>query len=219
MRDPLYRRRFLEIAGVPGLSYDPDGKRVVYERPGTDPVVCANPRKGRFPGFQAPLAATGKFTYRLVKIDRLVDDGSGGRKDRREEVHVALHAIADLEIGDVARVRFTRWCAALQGRNPAHIPGRSVSSPTSSHERGLSLEHVRELLLPRVRPENWAGELEALARGGIALASTARGVVGSGMARLPWNGSPPPALCCVNGRDATSVGLYKGRTRCSTGRR
>src|SRR6266545_410145 len=95
-------------------------------------------------------------------------------------------------------------------------------------ERQLAHIQSRAWALPRARtgtppagcaPGELGRELEALARGGIAVASTARGVVGSDMARLPWNGSPPPALCCVNGRDATSVGLYKGRTRCSTGRR
>ncbi len=71
---------------VPGLSYDPTAKQVVYDRPGADPVVCANVRKG------SSLAATGKCTYRIVKVDRLVDDGFGGRKDRREEVHFAVAA-------------------------------------------------------------------------------------------------------------------------------
>ncbi len=75
---------------VPGLSYDPTAKQVVYEMPGAGPVVCANVRKGRFPAFHSSLAATGKCTARLVKVDRLVDDGFGGRKDRREEVHFAV---------------------------------------------------------------------------------------------------------------------------------
>ncbi|BDG04745.1 hypothetical protein AMOR_37410 [Anaeromyxobacter oryzae] len=75
---------------VPGLTYDPAAKRVVYERAGAEPVVCASVRRGGFPGFRSSLAATGNCDYRLVKVDRLVDDGFAGRKDRREEVHFAV---------------------------------------------------------------------------------------------------------------------------------
>ena len=70
---------------VPGLSYDPAAKQVVFEREGSEPVVCANLRNGR-----GDISTTGKCTYRLVKVDRLLDDGFAGRKDRREEVHFAV---------------------------------------------------------------------------------------------------------------------------------
>ncbi len=66
---------------VPGLAYDPASRQVVYEKPGDDPVVCATTRRGS-------LAPTGACTTRLVKVDRVVDDGFAGRKDRREEVHL-----------------------------------------------------------------------------------------------------------------------------------
>jgi hypothetical protein len=77
---------------VPGLTYDPAAKQVVYERAGAEPVVCANARSGGFLASRESLAATGKCTYRLVKVDRLLDDGFGGRKDRREEVHFAIQS-------------------------------------------------------------------------------------------------------------------------------
>ena len=48
-------------------------------------MACASAGKGH----SSPVA-TGKCTYRLVKVDRLVDDGFGGRKDRREEVHFVV---------------------------------------------------------------------------------------------------------------------------------
>jgi hypothetical protein len=69
---------------VPGLTYDAAGKRIVYERPGADPVVCAVGRPG------SELSATGKCTTRLVKVDRLVDNGFDGRRDRREEIHFTV---------------------------------------------------------------------------------------------------------------------------------
>jgi hypothetical protein len=72
---------------VPGLTYDPAGKRVVYERPGAEPVVCAVGKRGG-----SDLSATGKCTTRLVKVDRLVDNGFDGRRDRREEIHFTVPA-------------------------------------------------------------------------------------------------------------------------------
>jgi hypothetical protein len=76
---------------VPGLSYDPTTRRVVYQEPGVEPVVCANVRPHRgWLGAGDEVAATGDCSYRLVKVDRLVDDGFGGQRDRREEVHFAI---------------------------------------------------------------------------------------------------------------------------------
>lgn len=75
---------------VPGLVYDPAARRVVYEGAGAAPVICANVRRGGFLGARDTPAATGQCTYRLVKVDRLLDDGFGGQRDRREEVHFAV---------------------------------------------------------------------------------------------------------------------------------
>ena len=77
---------------VPGLTWDRAGKRVVYERAGAEPVVCATVRKRGFPTFAESLAETGECTYRLVKVDRELDDGFAGQRDRREEVHFGIAA-------------------------------------------------------------------------------------------------------------------------------
>ena len=52
--------------------------------PGAEPVVCAVGKRG------SELSATGKCTTRLVKVDRLVDNGLDGRRDRREEIHFTV---------------------------------------------------------------------------------------------------------------------------------
>jgi hypothetical protein len=77
---------------VPGLSYDPAAKQVVYQPEGAEPVVCARARGGGFLKAGGSLAATGNCTYRVVTVDRLFDDGFAGRKDRREEVHFAVRS-------------------------------------------------------------------------------------------------------------------------------
>jgi hypothetical protein len=75
---------------VPGLAYDANAKQVVYRRAGAEPVVCASRRRG-FLGAES-LAPTGRCTTRVVKIDRLVDDGFAGRRERREEIHFAVQS-------------------------------------------------------------------------------------------------------------------------------
>jgi hypothetical protein len=75
---------------VPGLAYDPAARQVVYERAGAAPVVCASVRRSGFLGLGEALAATGNCTTRLVKVDRLLDDGFDGQRDRREEIHFAI---------------------------------------------------------------------------------------------------------------------------------
>ena len=76
---------------VPGLTYDAAARRVTYQEPGAEPVVCATVRPhGGFLGIGERIAATGSCTYRLVKVDRLIDDGFAGQRDRREEVHFVV---------------------------------------------------------------------------------------------------------------------------------
>ncbi len=77
---------------VPGLTYDPTAKQVVYERDGAEPVTCASVGSGGFLNSGESLVATGKCSFRLVKVDRFLDDGFAGRKDRREEVHFAVQS-------------------------------------------------------------------------------------------------------------------------------
>ena len=73
---------------VPGLAWDAAGRRVTFRQPGADPVVCASTRRH---WLGASLEPTGACTIRLEKVDRLVDDGFSGRRDRREEVHFSVH--------------------------------------------------------------------------------------------------------------------------------
>lgn len=75
---------------VPGLGYDAAAKQVVYQEPGAEPVVCASVRHHGFPRFSDSVDATGACTFRLEKVDRVVDDGFSGRRDRREEIHFAI---------------------------------------------------------------------------------------------------------------------------------
>lgn len=72
---------------VPGLAYDAAARRVTYERPGADPVVCATTRHH---AFGEALDPTGACVVRLEKVDRVVDDGFDGRRDRRDEVHFVV---------------------------------------------------------------------------------------------------------------------------------
>ncbi len=90
---------------VPGLGYDPAAKQVVYQEPGAEPVVCASVHHHGFPLFSDSLDATGACTYRLEKVDRVVDDGFSGRTDRREEIHFAVRGRgASAAPGEVAGV-------------------------------------------------------------------------------------------------------------------
>ncbi len=74
---------------VPGLAYDAAARTVVYRADGREPVVCAATRRRAFP-FGESLQPTGACVVRLEDVDRLVDDGFGGRTERREEVHFAV---------------------------------------------------------------------------------------------------------------------------------
>ncbi len=90
---------------VPGLGYDASAKQVVYQAPGADPVVCASVRHHGFPFFSDSLDATGACTYRLEKVDRVLDDGFAGRRDRREEIYFSIPGRgASAAPGEVARV-------------------------------------------------------------------------------------------------------------------
>jgi hypothetical protein len=75
-------------AAVPGLSYDAAARRIVYRAEGAAPVVCADVRPhGKLLGVGDAIDATGRCTVRVVPVDRVVDDGFAGRRDRRDELH------------------------------------------------------------------------------------------------------------------------------------
>lgn len=75
---------------VPGLAYNAALKQVVFNESGAEPVVCATVQHRGFPWFQDSFDSTGSCTYHLVKVDRFVDDGFDGQRDRRVEVHFAV---------------------------------------------------------------------------------------------------------------------------------
>ncbi len=75
---------------VPGLAYDAAAGRVLYRAEGEEPVVCASVRHRGFPWLGDSLQPTGACTVRVEKVDRFVDDGFAGRRDRRDEVHFAV---------------------------------------------------------------------------------------------------------------------------------
>ncbi|HET9594425.1 MAG TPA: hypothetical protein VFP65_02540 [Anaeromyxobacteraceae bacterium] len=71
---------------VPGLTYDPATRRVLYGE-GTDAQqTCANVVHHTFLGSRDTVEPTGNCGHRVVKVDRVVDDGFDGRKDKRAEV-------------------------------------------------------------------------------------------------------------------------------------
>ena len=75
-------------AAVPGLSYDAAARQIVYRVEGAAPVVCADVRPhGKFLGVGDAISGTGRCTVRVVPVDRVVDDGFAGRRDRRDELH------------------------------------------------------------------------------------------------------------------------------------
>jgi hypothetical protein len=71
---------------VPGLTYDPATRRVIYGE-GTDAAqTCANVVRHTFLWSWDSVEPTGNCGHRVVRVDRLLDDGFDGRKDRRAEV-------------------------------------------------------------------------------------------------------------------------------------
>jgi hypothetical protein len=75
-------------AAVPGLSYDTAARRIVWRVVGAAPVVCADVHPhGKLLGIGDAVAGTGRCTVRVVPVDRVVDDGFAGRRDRRDELH------------------------------------------------------------------------------------------------------------------------------------
>jgi hypothetical protein len=71
---------------VPGLTYDPAARQVLYEEPGAAPLVCANVMHHRFLRSRETVDATGRCAPRLVKVRSFVDDGFGGKDEQREEI-------------------------------------------------------------------------------------------------------------------------------------
>ncbi len=74
-------------ARVPGLTYERSTRRVLYQEDGAAPVPCAQVVTHHFIVRWETIDATGQCTYRVIDVDRFVDDGFEGRRDKRKEIH------------------------------------------------------------------------------------------------------------------------------------
>jgi hypothetical protein len=73
-------------ATVPGLTYAPSTRQVLYREGSEEPLVCAQGVRHSFIGSWETVEPTGQCDYRVVKVDRFVDDGFEGRKEKHEEI-------------------------------------------------------------------------------------------------------------------------------------
>jgi len=73
-------------ARVPGLTYERSTRRVLYQEEGAAPVPCAQVVTHHFIASWDTIDATGQCAYRVVHVDRFVDDGFEGRRDKRKEI-------------------------------------------------------------------------------------------------------------------------------------
>ncbi len=75
---------------VPGLTYDPTMKQVLYREEGAAPLLCANVVQHRFIQSWETVDATGQCPYRIVNINSFIDDGYEGREDKRKEIRFGV---------------------------------------------------------------------------------------------------------------------------------
>jgi hypothetical protein len=73
-------------ATVPGLTYAPSTKEVVYRDGSEEPLVCAQAVRHSFIVSWETVEATGQCGYHVVGVDRFVDDGFEGRTDKHKEI-------------------------------------------------------------------------------------------------------------------------------------
>jgi hypothetical protein len=73
-------------ATVPGLTYAPSTKQVLYREGSEDPLVCAQVVRHSFIASWETVEATGQCGYHVTEVERFVDDGFGGRKERFNEI-------------------------------------------------------------------------------------------------------------------------------------
>jgi len=75
---------------VAGLTYEPPTRRILYQE-GSEPAkVCAQVVHHSFILGGDTVEETGNCAYRIAHVDRLVDDGFGGRQDQRKEIFFGL---------------------------------------------------------------------------------------------------------------------------------
>jgi hypothetical protein len=73
-------------AAVPGLTYAPSTKQVLYREGSEEPLVCARVVRHSFIASRETLEPTGQCGYRVIDVERFVDDGFEGRKEKRHEI-------------------------------------------------------------------------------------------------------------------------------------
>lgn len=71
---------------VPGLTYSPSTRQVLYREGSEEPVVCAHVVRHSFIASWETVEATGRCGYRVVEVERVVDDGFDGRKEKHGEI-------------------------------------------------------------------------------------------------------------------------------------
>jgi len=75
---------------VPGITYDPAARQVLYTEDGGAPVLCASVVQHTFIFSWETVDETGNCAYRIVDINSFVDDGYEGRQDNRKEIHFGV---------------------------------------------------------------------------------------------------------------------------------
>ncbi len=75
---------------VPGLSYDPTAKQVLYREEGAAPALCAHIVRHRFIRSWETIDETGQCTSRIANVDSFMDDGYDGREDRRKPIYFGV---------------------------------------------------------------------------------------------------------------------------------
>jgi hypothetical protein len=73
-------------ATIPGLTYAPSTKQVLYREGSEEPLVCAKVVRHSFIGTWETVEPTGQCGYRVIDVERFVDDGFEGRKEKSHEI-------------------------------------------------------------------------------------------------------------------------------------
>lgn len=71
---------------VPGLTYSPSTKQVLYREGSEEPVVCAQVVRHSFIASWETLEPTGQCGSHVIEVERFVDDGFEGTKDKHDEI-------------------------------------------------------------------------------------------------------------------------------------
>ena len=73
-------------ATVPGLTYAPSTKQVLYREGSGEPLVCAQVVRHSFIASWETVEATGQCGSHVMKVERVVDDGFDGKREKHNEI-------------------------------------------------------------------------------------------------------------------------------------